>query len=298
MDAVSLRIPRSTAGRGCGILLCCVGLLLYSAVAGARLRAVGASARLAEARGYSAGQTEARGLPELAQPVNDFAGVVDAGNSAEMDRMIRALQQASGDVVVVATVDSFAPYADIREYAVKLFENHGKGIGEKEKHNGLLVLLAVKDRKVWIEVGYGLEEFITDGYSGETSRQYMIPYFRQNDFGGGLRAGVARIVGRIADARGVTLEGVKPVSRPRSGDRGISGRTVLFLIIILIVVLLQMRGGGPGGFVGRRRYWGGGGWSGWSSGIGSFGGGGGGFGGGFGGFGGGGSGGGGGGGSW
>ncbi len=246
-----------------------------------------------------AARASAQDLPELTQPVNDFAGIVDAGNSSEMDRMIRALQQASGDVVVVATVDSFAPYADIREYAVKLFENHGKGIGEKEKHNGLLVLLAVKDRKVWIEVGYGLEEFVTDGYAGETSRQYMIPYFRQNDFGGGLKAGVARIVGRIADARGVTLEGVKPVPRPARGDRGISGGTVLFLIIILIVVLLQMRGGGPGGFVGRRRYWGAGGWSGWNSGIGSFGGGGGGgFGGGFGGFGGGGSGGGGGGGSW
>lgn len=250
----------------------------------------------------------AQDLPELTQPVNDFAGAVDAANAAEMDRMIRALQQASGDVVVVATVPTFAPYGDIREYAVKLFGNHGKGIGEKDKHNGLLILLAVKDRKVWIEVGYGLEEFITDGYAGETSRQYMIPYFRQNDYGGGLEAGVARIIGRIAQARGVTLEGVKPVSRPARGDRGVSaGGVVFFLIVIIVlVILLSARGGGGpgGGFVGRRRYWGGSGWSGWSSGIGSFGGGfgggggGGGFGGGFGGFGGGGSGGGGGGGSW
>jgi uncharacterized protein len=247
----------------------------------------------------SAPRARAQDLPELTQPVNDSAGVIDAANAADMDRMIRALQQATGDVVVVATVPTFAPYGEIREYAVKLFENHGKGIGEKEKHNGLLVLLAVKDRKVWIEVGYGLEEFITDGYAGETSRQYMIPFFRQNDYGGGLKAGVARIVGRIAEARGVTLDGVPAPARAAGGDRGVSVGSIVFIVIIILVILMQMRSGGPGGFVGRRRGWGGAGWSGWNSGIGSFGGGGGGgFGGGFGGFGGGGSGGGGGGGSW
>jgi uncharacterized protein len=243
----------------------------------------------------------AQDLPELTQPVNDFAGVIDGASAADMDRMIRALQQASGDVVVVATIQTFAPFGDIREYAVKLFENHGKGIGEKDKHNGLLVLLAVKDRKVWIEVGYGLEQFITDGYSGETSRQYMIPFFRQNDYAGGVKAGVTRIIGRIAEARGVTLEGVpQPARRPTGGDRGVSAGAVILLIIVVLFVLSQRRGGG-GGFVGGPRRWGGGGWSGWTSGIGSFGGGGGGgggFGGGFGGFGGGGSGGGGGGGSW
>lgn len=244
-----------------------------------------------------AGNAFAQELPELTQPVNDFANVVDSANVADMDRMIRALQQATGDVVVVATVPTFAPYADIREYAVKLFENHGKGIGEKGKHNGLLVLLAVNDRKVWVEVGYGLEEWITDGFAGETSRLYMVPAFRRNDYGGGLRAGVERIIGRIAEGRGVKLDGVEPVRKPRS-DSGRSGGLIVLFIIIAIVMLLRS-GGGGGGFVGRRRYWGGGGWSGWSSGIGSFGGGGGGgFGGGFGGFGGGGSGGGGGGGSW
>lgn len=236
-------------------------------------------------------------LPELTQPVNDFAGVVDAGNAAEMNRMIRALQQATGDVVVVVTVPTFAPYADIREYAVKLFENRGRGVGEKGKDNGLLVLLAVNDRKAWIEVGYGLEQWITDGFAGETTRDYMIPAFRQNDYGGGLKAGVARVVGRIANGRNVNLDGVEPVRAPARGERSISAGSVVFLVIIVLIILLQMRGGGGGGFVGRRRYWGGGGWSGWNSGVGTFGGGG--FGGGgFGGFGGGRSGGGGGGGGW
>lgn len=237
-------------------------------------------------------------VPELTQPVNDFAGVIDPSSAAVMDRQIRALRQATGDTVVVATVRTFAPFGSIDEYAVKLFENHGRGVGEKDKHNGLLVLLAVDDRKVRVEVGYGLEEFITDGYAGETSREFMAPAFRRGDYGGGLRAGVTRIIGRIAQARNVSLP---DVPRPEPARRSSSGRFPVWLIILIVIILFAVgsgRGGPTSGYR-RRGGWGGGGWSGWSSGVGSFGGGGGGgFGGGFGGFGGGGSGGGGGGASW
>ena len=246
-------------------------------------------------------------LPELTRPVNDFAGVVRSDAAAEIARQIEALQQATGDVVVVVTTPTFAPFGDIRQYAVKLFENHGRGIGEKGKDNGLMVLLAVNDRRVWIEVGYGLEGFITDGFSGETSRDVMAPAFRQGDYSGGLRAGVERLIGRIADGRGVKLDGVQPV-RPTRASRGRNGSTasIIFIVIVLIIMVLNgISGGGPryrrGGFWGGR-----GGWSGWNSGVGPFGGGGfggggfggGGFGGGFGGFGGGRSGGGGGGAGW
>jgi uncharacterized protein len=201
----------------------------------------------------------------------------------------------------VATIETVAPYADIREYAVKMFENHGRGIGQRGKDNGLLVLVAIKDRDARIEVGYDLEQFVTDGFSGETTRQEMLPQFRRGAYGAGLLAGVSRLVGRIAERRNVTLEGVTP-TRPRrrapstsSGRNPIGGLIVLFIVINIIAGRLRRR---------RGRHWGGG--SGWTSGVGPFGGGfggfggggGGGFGGGFGGFGGGRSGGGGGGGSW
>ena len=109
-------------------------------------------------------------LPELTEPVNDFAHVIDPENAAAIDKMSRALKAASGDVVVVATVPNIDGYGDIREYANKLFENHGKGIGDKGKDNGLLIVLALKERQVWVEVGYELEQWITDGFAGETSR--------------------------------------------------------------------------------------------------------------------------------
>jgi uncharacterized protein len=243
-------------------------------------------------------------LPELTQPVNDFAHVIDAPSAAGVDRAIRQLQAASGDVVVVATVKTIEPYGDIREYANKLFENHGRGIGEKGKDNGVLILLALDQRKVWIEVGYSLEQWITDGFAGETSREYMVPEFRNGRYGAGLLAGTERIIGRIAEGRNITLQGIRPVREPsRSTGSPVSLSTIILIFIAILVI--SRIGGGPGRGV---RRWGAGPWGGWSSGVGPFGGGwrgggfggggGGGFGGGFGGFGGGSSGGGGGGGSW
>jgi len=245
-------------------------------------------------------------IPELTRPVNDYAGVIDPASEEMLDQLIRALQQASGDVVVVATVPTFKPYGDIREYAVKMFENHGRGIGQKGRDNGLLVLLAVNDRRVQIEVGYDLEQFITDGFSGETSREVMAPEFRKGAYGAGLVAGVSRIVGRIAERRNVALQGVRPQSGglPDAAPGGtiLLGVLVLFLLLSAISARTRRRrrggwtsGVGPfgGGFGGGLGGFGGGG-----GGFGSGGFGGGGFGGGFGGFGGGRSGGGGGGASW
>jgi uncharacterized protein len=254
-------------------------------------------------------QAQSDKLPLLTEPVNDFANVLDPAQEAEIGRMARTLMAATGDVVIVTSVETFAPYGSLQEYAVKLFENHGRGIGEKGKDNGLLVLLAVKDRQVWIEVGYGLEGFITDGFSGETSRQYMIPYFRKGQYGEGLRVGVQRVIARIAQGRNVSLENVHAPTAPQAAQQPRSGRRIPFgLYVFIAIVLINILTNGFGS-AGRRRRgrWGGGGWSGWSGGVGGFGGGGGswgggfgggGGGGGFGGFGGGRSGGGGGGGSW
>jgi uncharacterized protein len=237
-------------------------------------------------------------LPELTAPVNDFANVIDSASESQIDRLSRALQAASGDVVVVATIDTFEPYADIRDYAVELFENHGRGVGQKGQDNGLLVLLSLKERRVWVEVGYGLEEWITDGFAGQVSREAMVPHFRNNNYGAGLLAGTGQIVGRIAEGRGVTLQNVElPAVRRRT-----SGTTIPLPVVLFIFILIWMLSGRLGGPRRGARRWGRRGWSGWSSGVGTFGGGfggrGGGFGGGFGGFGGGRSGGGGGGAGW
>jgi uncharacterized protein len=191
-------------------------------------------------------------LPELTQPVNDFAHVVDAASAAEIDRLSRALQAATGDVVVVATVPTVEPYGDINEYAVK-------------------------ERRVRIEVGYGLEQWITDGYAGSTSREVMTPEFRAGRYGGGLRAGAEQVIARIAQARNISIQGLRAPRVAVHPTRTPIPVSVPFIVFIVLLVISRLGGGRGGGFGG---------------GFGGFGGGG------FGGFGGGGSGGGGGGSSW
>ena len=243
------------------------------------------------------GAAHAQALPALTAPVNDFAHVIDAASANALDQRIRALEAATHDTVIVATVDTVAPFGSIEEYATKLFEH--AGIGQKGHDNGLLVLVAVKDHKVRIEVGYALEEFVTDGFAGETIRELMLPEFRQGHYGAGILAGTTHVITRVADRRGVTLTDV-----PRADLHQDETSFPPILIPILIIVVLSVlrmaarHGGGPGGgLIGGPRI---GPWSGWGGGVGGFGGGGfgGGGGGGFGGFGGGMSGGGGASGSW
>jgi uncharacterized protein len=185
-----------------------------------------------------------------------------------MDRRIRALKEATGDVLVVATVPTFQPYGTIEEYAVKMFENGGRGIGDKGKDNGLLVLVAVNDRKVKIEVGYDLEGAIPDGFAGETIRQAIAPAFRRGEYGAGLLAGTTRLINRIGEQRGVAIPNV-PAERVRSAPSGTRFPWTL-LIWIVIILISASRGNRRR----RRRYWGGGPWSNWTGGAGGFGGGG------------------------
>ena len=238
-------------------------------------------------------QTRIEGPPRLTAPVNDFANVIDAASEAQLETLIRKLQGATGDVIVVATVKTFQPFADLRSYAVKMFENGGQGIGVKGKDNGLLIVLAVDDRRVEVETGYGLEGFITDGFAGETMRS-VTPFFREAEYGRGLLAAATRLAERIAEGRNVDLSLAPPPQASSRRQRN-TGGFPMGLAVMLLAIFLRLAGARR-----RGRHWvsavgpfgGGFGWrGGWSSG-------GGGFGGGFGGFGGGRSGGGGGGAGW
>ena len=246
------------------------------------------------------GLAAAQDVPRLTEPVNDFANVIDASSERDIDARIRALERASGDVIVVATVRTFAPFGSIEELAVKMFE--ASGIGRKGQDNGALILVAVDDRKVRIEVGYGLEEHLTDAFTGETIRDVITPRFRQGEMGRGLLEGTAALIHRVAARRGVALDGVPatPASERRRKEipSGVL-LTLLFLGFFLFSVISSIAAGLSRGSRRRKRR---GPWSGWHGGVGPFGGGsfgggfggnfggrrgGGGFGGGFGGFGGG-----------
>jgi uncharacterized protein len=221
--------------------------------------------------------------------VNDFAHAIDAKSAAELEAYCGNVERATGAQFAIVTVDTLED-EPVEDVANRLFTQWG--IGKKGTNEGLLVLLAIKDHKNRVEVGYGLEPVIPDGYAGGVLRGIR-PILRQGNYGGALLSAAEQFGQRVAQAKGVTIEG-QPAPQTGSGDSpGAGGLVGIIFAFVLLMLFLRgvsgRGGGGMGGFLtgmllgnlmGGRRDWGGGGFGG-----GGFGGGGGG--GGFGGFGGG-----------
>jgi uncharacterized protein len=236
-------------------------------------------------------------IPEPAGFVNDHAGLLDARTRGQLEAFLDQVKNKTGAEFAVLTVPTTAPL-DPSEYKVRVFEQWG--LGRAGEDDGLLMLVALEEREVRFETGYGLEGALPDGLQSRIFRRVIQPRFRDGDYAGGIVEGVKECAARIAAERGVTVEWDGRELRYGGGRAGRVPIWVPLLIFVIVAILLgRMRGGGTRG---GRRYRGGS-WGGWGGGFGggtgSFGGGFSGRGGGsFGGFGGGASGGGGGGGRW
>ncbi|MDP3719284.1 MAG: TPM domain-containing protein [Acidobacteriota bacterium] len=134
----------------------------------------------------------AQALPKPDGYVNDFAGVLDAATRARLEQRLKEVEAASSSEVAVATVTSLEGMS-VEEYATRLFKEWG--VGQEKADNGVLILVAPNDREMRIEVGYGLEGVLPDGLAGEIRDEQFLPRFRDDDYAGGISAGV----GRIAD---------------------------------------------------------------------------------------------------
>jgi uncharacterized protein len=122
--------------------------------------------------------------------VNDFAGILSPSQRDTLEARCRTVREKTGAQIAVVTLKSLEG-GQIDDFAVKLFERWG--IGQKEKKNGLLVLVAIQDRKARIEVGYGLEPILPDALAGRILREQLFPAFRQQRYADGLTATVERI---------------------------------------------------------------------------------------------------------
>ena len=203
-------------------------------------------------------------VPQPIGWVNDFAQVLDAGTKDKLNTLITELEEKTTSEIAVVTIASIAPY-DEKEYARMLFDQWQPG--KKGKDNGVLVLLAVKERRWRIETGYGVEGILPDGLCGDIGRTYMVPYFKQGDYSQGLYRGINTIAGVIAKDAHVTLTGVVDYGVPRKESLPANPLATLFIIVVfIIIVVLRSSFLGYGG-----GYYGGGGFGG-SSGGGGFGG--------------------------
>jgi uncharacterized protein len=156
-------------------------------------------------------------FPRPSGYVNDFAGILDAETRLELESLLRDTEQKTTAEVVVATVASLDGMT-VEQYGNELFR--AWGIGQREKDNGVLVLVAPNDREMRIEVGYGLEPILPDGLAGEIIRTEFLPRFRDGDFRTGIGSGVRRVVAIVHRNQSLsTEERQRLLDRERASDQ-------------------------------------------------------------------------------
>lgn len=229
-------------------------------------------------------------FPPLSGRVVDEAGVLDPATVQALTDKLAAVEAKSGDQIVVVTLKSLQE-TSIADFGYQL--GRAWGIGEKNRSNGALLIVAPNEREVRIEVGYGLEGALTDAVTQLIIRNAILPRFRVGDFAGGISRGVDDIIQVVSgDAEDFKR---RAAQRPDKAPQGVDAATVMFVIFALFVIFMMLRNQGGGRGLRRRGGYagpifipsggswssgsGGGGWSsgdggGFSGGGGSFGGGG------------------------
>jgi uncharacterized protein len=219
--------------------------------------------------------------PPLTGRVVDQANVMSAQSRTDIEKKLKELEDKSSIQLVVATVKSLQGN-DIETYANGLFRFWK--LGQTQKNNGVLFLVAPAEHKVRIEVGYGLEGTLTDALSSVIIASAVTPRFKAGDFSGGIDRGVDGIINVLSgDSAG--WQAKVDVRREEAADLDKLFPLLFFLLIVFFCWYLIRHAGGPPSASGRRRggpifipYSGPGSGSGWGGGRGGFGGG---FGGGF-----------------
>ena len=234
----------------------------------------------------------AQTFPQLTGRVVDAANVLPPDVEARIDQKLTALEVQSRRQLVVTTLPSLEGY-EISDYGYRLGRHWG--IGAKDRNDGALLIVAPTERKLRIEVGYGLEGVLTDGLSSLIIQQQIVPRLKAGDMAGGIEAGTDALVRQLTlpddQARAVAAQ----AQQQAKAEPGIDLGTIIFILFVFFFFILPLirtlrggkrysRGGigpvviwpGSGGFGGGGSFGGGGGFGGggFSGGGGSFGGGG------------------------
>lgn len=184
-------------------------------------------------------------------PVLDQANIIPDFDEAALTQKLSAYNAQTGRAVIVATVSSLDEQ-DIETYANTLFRTWG--VGGAKTDQGVLFLIAPNDRKVRIEVGYGLEEFLPDVLAGRIISSSVTPRFKVGDYAGGINAGVDQILAQLnrnpADAKAVAEAAKAGAREEQSGGGSVIGSAVFW--VVLIVVMILIFGRRRRGFVQRR----------------------------------------------
>jgi uncharacterized protein len=183
-------------------------------------------------------------FPFLTGRVVDAAALLTPEARSGLEAKLKAHEDKTSDQVVVATVPDLQGLT-VEDYANRLFRHWA--LGRKKTDNGVLLLVAPKDRKVRIEVGYGLEGALTDALSKVIITTAIAPRFKTGDYAGGLNTGAEAVLS-ILSGDAETWHRKAEIRR----DEADPGQVILFVVLFLVILLLAYRmnrGGRGGGFV-------------------------------------------------
>ena len=169
--------------------------------------------------------------PTPQDAVNDYANLLTESQRFSLEGISRQLLSDTGDFLAVAIIETLGD-TSMADYATGLFE--AWGIGDADKDNGVLILLAMAEQEMAIEVGYGLEHVLTDARSGQII-DLMRPHFQNNDFKAGLEAGMTAIAERLSEVDNRLPEAAAPV---RANTGATVFRVLLYLLLGVVAVFL------------------------------------------------------------
>jgi uncharacterized protein len=170
-------------------------------------------------------------VPPLRARVNDLAGMLSPANAQDLERRLAQFEQETGHQIAVLTIPSLEGDA-IEDFGIRVAD--AWKIGQKGFDNGAILLIAQKERKLRIEVGYGLEGVLPDAIASRIIREVIVPRFRDGDFSGGIVAGVNAI---LQVTKGEPLPESARAANRQGSSRGMSLATVLMLTVMLALFI-------------------------------------------------------------
>ncbi len=194
-------------------------------------------------------------FPELTGRVVDAANIIPDDIEAQLTGKLEALETQSQRQLVVATLPDLQGY-EISDYGFQL--GRAWGIGDKDRNDGVILIVAPNERKLRIEVGYGMEPIVTDGLANLIINNAIVPRFKEGDMPGGIVAGTDALIAQLQlppeEAQRIAAEADKPAEVDPGAVIG-GGIFLLFVLLLFIIPIIraarrggkrQWRGGGGG----------------------------------------------------
>ncbi len=174
------------------------------------------------------------------QYVVDLAGIIDAATKAQLNSSLRELEEKTTSQMVVLIIPDLNGES-IDDLSLRTAEKWK--LGQKGKDNGVLLIISLKEKKYRFEIGYGLERVLPDSLVGSIGRTYLVPNFRNGDYGKGITDTAFAVINTIAAAEGVTLTGT-PVPDRNYGNKmhkvgSLHKLLILFFLIAAVILFIR-----------------------------------------------------------